>query len=106
MSFAQKICPILALLLATPLSAAPGNDNSALAKIPGEFSGAWARGDGRALGKLMSEDVDFVTVGATWLHGRRDFSVYHSRLLSERFRGSTITPLTTKVRVVRPGLAV
>ena len=83
-----------------------GADAAALEAIPREFSSAWANGDGEALGRLMASDVDFVTVGATWLHGRRDFTLYHSRLFEGRFRGSIITPLQTRVRFIRPDLAI
>jgi hypothetical protein len=31
---------------------------------------------------------DFVNVGGDWLHGRADFKLYHTRLLSGRFRES------------------
>ena len=54
----------------------------------------------------MSEDVDFVNIGGDWLHGRADFELYHTRLLSGRFRESTITPLEIAVRFLRPNLAV
>ncbi|MGA7927436.1 MAG: hypothetical protein WCA20_15780 [Candidatus Sulfotelmatobacter sp.] len=47
-------------------------------KIPPAFADAWAKHDGRQLAKMMADDVDFVTVGATRLHGRPDFEKYHS----------------------------
>ena len=43
--------------------------------IPQEFSAAWKQGDGQALGRLMADGVDFVTVGGTWLMGVRLFSL-------------------------------
>jgi hypothetical protein len=72
-------------------------DLAALNAIPREFSAAWARGNGDALGTLMAPEIDFVTVGGSWLHGRRDFILYHQRLFDGRFRGSTITPLETDI---------
>jgi uncharacterized protein (TIGR02246 family) len=54
----------------------------------------------------MSEDVDFVNVGGDWIHGRKDFELYHSRLLSGRFKESIAMPLQTAVRFLRPDLAV
>jgi uncharacterized protein (TIGR02246 family) len=95
---------LLVVVFPTSVAAAP-SDVSAPNSIPQAFSSAWARADGEALGELMAPDVDFVTVGGTWLHGRRDFSLYHSRLLKERFKGSSITPLQIKVRFIRPDLA-
>lgn len=79
-------------------------DLAALNAIPQEFSAAWARRDGDALGALMAPEIDFVTVGGSWLHGRKDFILYHQRLFDGRFRGSTITPIETHLRPVRPDL--
>lgn len=82
----------------------PPADLAALNAIPRAFSAAWARGDGDALGTLMAPEIDFVTVGGSWLHGRRDFILYHQRLFDGRFRGSTITPIEIDIRPVRPDL--
>ena len=54
----------------------------------------------------MAEDVDFVTVATTYLHGRADFETFHVRLLSGRFKDSTITALNTTTRFLRPDMAV
>jgi uncharacterized protein (TIGR02246 family) len=81
-------------------------DERAVRELPQAFSSAWAKHDGHELAKIMAEDVDFVTVGATWLSGRTDFEKYHTRLLSGRFKESTNTPLETAVRFIRPDLAL
>src|ERR1700722_8178976 len=81
-------------------------DEEAVRKLPQAFCDAWAKHDGHELAKIMTDNVDFVTVGATWLHGRPDFEKYHVRLLSGRFKQSTITPLQTAVRFLRPDMAV
>lgn len=96
---------ILLLFAASPVSAQAVRDRAALAHIPEAFAAAWDKADGAALGALMAPEIDFVTVGATWLHGRRDFTLYHSRLLATRFAGSTMVPLETRVTFVRPDLA-
>jgi uncharacterized protein (TIGR02246 family) len=54
----------------------------------------------------MADDVDFVNVGAVWLRGRADFEQFHARLLAGRFAESTLTPLETAVRFLRPDMAV
>jgi uncharacterized protein (TIGR02246 family) len=59
-----------------------------------------------ALAAIMAEDLDFVTVGLTWLHGRADFEKYHTRLLDGRFKEITRTVLETHVQFVRPDVAV
>lgn len=82
------------------------SDESAVRKIPQQFAAAWAKHSGHELAKIMSEDIDFVNVGGDWLHGRTDFELYHPRLLSGRFKESTLVPLETVVRFLRPDLAV
>jgi uncharacterized protein (TIGR02246 family) len=81
-------------------------DQAAVHQIPQAFAAAWAKHDGHQLAQIMSEDVDFVNVGGDWLHGRPDFELYHTRLLSGRFKESTVTPLEIMVRFLRPDLAV
>ena len=54
----------------------------------------------------MAEDVDFVTVATTYLHGREDFETFHVRLLSGRFKDSTMTALKITTRFLRPDMAV
>jgi uncharacterized protein (TIGR02246 family) len=81
-------------------------DEEAVSKLPQEFCDAWAKHDGHALAKIMAEDVDFVTVATTYLHGRADFETVHVRLLGGRFKDSTITLLKTTTRFLRPDMAV
>lgn len=96
---------VVLLLIARDASPRNTTDTDALRALPQAFAGAWAQHDGHQLARIMADDVDFVTVGATWLHGRRDFETYHSRLLSGRFKDATITPLETSVRMLPSGLA-
>ena len=81
-------------------------DEEAVRKLPQAFCDAWAKHDGHELAKIMADDVDFVTVATTYLHGRADFEKFHGRLLSGRFKESTLTPLQTTVRFLRPDIAV
>ncbi len=93
-------------LLPSAIHAQTRTDEAAVGNLPQQFAAAWAKHSGHELAKLMSEDVDFVNVGADWLHGRTDFELYHSRLLSGRFKDSTLVPLETSVHFLRPDLAV
>jgi uncharacterized protein (TIGR02246 family) len=102
----------IGLILAAPFivrcaaHAQSQEDKAAVQNVPHAFAAAWAKHDGQQLGKIMSENVDFVDVAGDWLRGRTDFALYHSRLLSGRFSDSTLTPLATSVRFLRPDLAV
>ena len=93
-------------IAAAPLGAQTKADEEAVRKLPQAFADAWAKHDGHELAKIMTDDVDFVTVGATWIHGRADFEKYHTRLLSGRFKESSTTLLQTEVRFLRPDIAV
>jgi len=106
----MKTMPVLALAAAflLPGATAPISSEGAATPddLPQAFSDDWAKGDGAALGQLMAEDGDFINVGGAWFHGRADFTLYHSRLLEKRFKDSRITPLETRVQMVRPDLAL
>jgi uncharacterized protein (TIGR02246 family) len=104
--FATGLMLAAVLLVGDSVQAQTKIDEAAVRNVPQAFATAWAKHDGHQLGKTMSEDVDFVNVGGDWLHGRANFELYHSRLLSGRFRESTITPLEIVVRFLRPNLAV
>jgi uncharacterized protein (TIGR02246 family) len=99
--------PILLLLLTTlSLDAQNKPDEEAVRKLPQSFCDAWAKHDGHELAKIMADDVDFVTVATVYLHGRTDFEKFHVRLLSGRFKDSTITLLDITSRFLRPDMAV
>ncbi len=108
LSIRPAILLVLAPCLLLPGAAgAQGKaDEEAVRKIPQAFAAAWAKHDGQQLSLIMAENVDFVDVAGDWLRGRADFALYHSRLLSVRFRESTLTPLEISVRFLRPDLAV
>jgi uncharacterized protein (TIGR02246 family) len=65
-------------------------------KLPQESCDAWAKHDGHALAKIMAEDVDFVTVATTHLHGRPDFETFHVLWLPK-------TPSDFKINKIRQG---
>jgi len=99
---------LVAISLAAPAPIEPqaAPDQESVSKLPQAFADAWNMHDGHELAKIMAEDVDFVTVGATWIHGRADFEKYHTRLLGGRFKQSTITPLQVAVRFLHPEIAI
>lgn len=99
---------VIAVLLATisPVRAQAKLDEEAVRNLPQAFCAAFNKHDGHQLAQIMADDVDFVTSGATWLHGKSDFEKYHTRLLSGRFHGMTFEPLQVAVRFLRPDIAI
>ena|ERR1700716_2196723 len=97
---------LIALAIGNLTQAQTSQDEKALRELPLAFTDAWGKHDGHELAKIMADDVDFVTVSATWLSGRADFEKYHTRLLTGQFKESTRTPLETAVRFIRPDLAL
>jgi len=81
-------------------------DEDAVRGLPQAFSDAFNKHDAHALAVIMADDVDFVTVGLTWLHGRADFEKYHTRLLVGRFKDISHTVLKTQMRFIRPDVVV
>jgi uncharacterized protein (TIGR02246 family) len=96
----------LLLFLAAAANAQSKADEEAVRRLPQAFCNAWAKHDGHELAKIMADDVDFVTVATTYLHGRADFEKFHVRLLNGRFKDAAITRLETTARFLRPEMAV
>jgi uncharacterized protein (TIGR02246 family) len=99
-------CAYLFLASTSTVHAQSKIDEQAVAKLPQDFCDAWAKHDGHALASIMAEDVDFVTVATTYLHGRADFETFHVRLLSGRFKDSSISALKSTTPFLRPDMAV
>jgi len=77
---------LIVFAFGNPAHAQTSQDEKAVRDLPNQFASAWAKHDGHELAKIMAEDVDFVTVVATWLSGRADFEKYHTRLLNGQFK--------------------
>jgi uncharacterized protein (TIGR02246 family) len=99
---------VIAILLATisPVRAQTKLDEEAVRNLPQAFCAAFNKHDGHQLAQIMADDIDFVTVGATWLHGKSDFEKYHTRLLNGRFHGIKVEVLQVAVRFLRPDIAI
>jgi uncharacterized protein (TIGR02246 family) len=99
----------IALWAAAAISAAQAQtslDEQAVRNLPQAFCAAFNLHDGHQLAQIMADDIDFVTVGATWLHGKSDFEKYHTRLLNGRFHSIKSEVLQVAVRFLRPDIAI
>lgn len=97
---------VLSLAAISAANAQTTADEQAVQDLPQAFSAAFNKHDGHLLAQIMAEDVDFVTVGAMWLHGRPDFEKYHTHLLTGRFHGIKMEVLRVAVRFLRPDIAL
>jgi uncharacterized protein (TIGR02246 family) len=106
----MKNIPVLAciamLAFATIAEGQTKADEDAVRGLPQAFSDAFNKHDARRLGQIMAEDVDFVTVGLVWLHGRPDFEKYHRALFVGRFKDISQKVVETHVRFIRSDVAV
>ena len=97
---------VLSLAAISAAKAQTNADENAVRNLPEAFIVAFNKHDGHELAQIMADDVDFVTVGAMWLHGRPDFEKYHTRLLNGRFHGIKTKVLDVAVRFLRPDIAI
>jgi uncharacterized protein (TIGR02246 family) len=97
---------IAILLVITSARALAKSDEETVHNLPQAFCAAFNKHDGHQLAQIMTDDTDFVAVGATLLHGKPDFEKYHTRLLNGRFHGMTLQPLQVEVRFLRPDIAI
>ena len=79
MKIIQSVIFLLLFCFAIASVVRAETDEEALRQLPKMYCAAWAKHDGHQLAQMMAEDVDYVNVGALWLHGRSDFEKYHSR---------------------------
>jgi uncharacterized protein (TIGR02246 family) len=83
-------------------------DRAAIEEMGRSWQDAWNGRDADALARLVSEDVDFITVLGPdgWLKGRERFRVVHAQMFSTYFRESVWRTKETHVKRLRSDLAI
>jgi uncharacterized protein (TIGR02246 family) len=81
-------------------------DSDAIKSIETQFEAAWNQHDIKALGALLTDDVDFITVGGQWLRDRAEFETYHAELHKAQFKDSVLTIKDTQMRFLKSDVAV
>jgi uncharacterized protein (TIGR02246 family) len=98
---------ILAIALAPVLGHANDTDaeqaNRALAKA---WESTWNAHDMQAFGKLLTEDIDWVNVGAGHGQGRETVVRNHARVHAGKFKNSVVTVNKVEVALIRPDVAI
>ncbi len=106
MIYGKIACAALMLAGTLAVNDPQNSDDEAVRRLPQAFCTAFNHHNGHEVAQIMADDVDFVTVGAWWIHGRSDFEKYHTRMLSGRFAGIRFEPLHIAVRYLRPDIAI
>ncbi len=74
--------------------------------IAQKWQDAWNRHDMKALAALVAENVDFITVGGTWLKSQKNFEEHHATRHQMQFKESIWTTKNAEVKFIRPDVAV
>ena len=67
---------------------------------------AWNAHDMEAAARLVTADVEFVTVAGRWLRGRGEFLAHHRQIHAMQMRDSRWTNLAIGARAIRNDLAL
>ncbi len=104
-----SILLVVILWIAIPAAAqTKGNakDQEALMSIAQKWQDAWNQHDMKALAALVAENVDFITVGGTWLKSQKNFEEHHATRHQMQFKESIWTTKNAEVKFIRPDVAV
>jgi len=104
-----SILLVVILWIAIPAAAqTKGNakDQEALMSIAQKWQDAWNQHDMKALAALVAENVDFITVGGTWLKSQKNFEEHHAIRHQMQFKESIWITKNAKVKFVKPDVAV
>jgi len=89
----------------SPLLAQTAGDEAQIKTIAAAYERAWNRHDMKAMAGLVTEDADFVNVGAKHWKGRKEIEAQHAARLSQ-FTESTWTTKTVAVQFLKPDVAL
>ncbi len=81
-------------------------DEAAIRGIVDQFAASWNRHDPEALAALFADDADFVNVIGLWWRGRAEIAERMRGNHATIFRESRLTPDQTRVRFLRPDVAL
>lgn len=109
-------CSVLGLLLLTtaakiysdvPTSAmSDSSDEARIRAIIASQVIAWNAGDAKAFSASFAEDGSFTNIRGTVAYGRRAFENRHAEIFQTIFKGSKLTMSPTRIRFVRPDVAI
>ena len=81
-------------------------DETQIRALVADMASGWARADGSQFARSFSADADFTSVRGDQLCGRDQIAAAHQRLFDAAYRGTHLHAEVTRIRPLRPGLAV
>jgi uncharacterized protein (TIGR02246 family) len=81
-------------------------DEAAILELFDRQTTAWERADAELFASAFAEHADFINITATPLRGRREIAEHHKKLWATIYKGSAITGGPTRVRFIRPDVAL
>lgn len=84
----------------------PKADEARLREIVAEQVAAWNKGDAEAFSKRFAKDGSFTNIRGTVFYGHQAFEERHAVIFSTFFKGTKLNMKVTKIRFVRPDVAI
>jgi len=82
------------------------SDEAPIRAIIAEQVTAWNAGDARAFSASFAEDGSFTNIRGTVFYGHRAFEDRHAEIFRGFFKGSKLAMSPTRIRFVRPDVAI
>ncbi len=88
------------------VEASISTDEEAIRAVVAEFESGWNRHDAKAMFTSFADSTDFVTWRGVWWIGHAEVEAHHAAIHAKNMRESKLTILETRIRFVRPDVAV
>jgi uncharacterized protein (TIGR02246 family) len=93
-------------LLATQISAKSKTDEAQIRQIIADQVSAWNAMDAKAFSASFAPDGGFTNIRGTVFYGHQAFEDRHKEIFETFFKGSKLAMSPTKIRFVRPDVAI
>jgi uncharacterized protein (TIGR02246 family) len=108
---ALVVCALVSLTGVGPNRIASGkssisSDENAIRAVVAEFESGWNRHDAKAMFTSFADSTDFVNWRGMWWTGHAEVEAQHAAIHARNMKESKLTVLETRVRFVRPDVAV
>jgi uncharacterized protein (TIGR02246 family) len=84
----------------------PNTDETKISGLLDTFAEGWNAGSGASLARVFAEDADFTNVMGLRARGRDVIARGHDEILATLFRGTRLTAVVERIRLLRRDVAV